>query len=147
MPGVGQLQMQNAGGQGQEIEMQLPPGWINVPGCYMGPPEGYQSFLDASCLSQFSSCPCPERPQKSVMPQATTAIMPSMTNTAIVATLTNKPEFTPKDLLKPMPSIVNTAPVQAPNPCDGFSQWVSDNPLMAAGLLAGLAWFMFKGKG
>jgi len=80
-------------------------------------------------------------------PKAMTAVMPSMTNTALVTTLSPKPDFGPQDLVKPMPSIVNTAPVGEPVPvCDGFTAWVAGNPLLAAGLLAGAAWLVFKGK-
>jgi len=82
------------------------------------------------------------------MPQATTATMPSMATTSQAITPTVQPGFTPMDLEKPMPSIVNTDPaVLGMTPCGGgFSGWVNDNPVTASLLLAGLAFALLGGR-
>lgn len=84
--------------------------------------------------------------QSQQLPQPTTMIMPGIVDTAQLTqpnTMGNSTDLTPQDLLKPLPSIVDNQPVQVAQ-CNSFAQWVDQNPLMAAGLLLGLAWFTFK---
>lgn len=78
------------------------------------------------------------------MPVSTTAVMPSMTYTAQVFGTAPQPGLTPSSLLNPMPSITNSTPLVVGPACTGVNQWINDNPLLAAGILAGLA-FLFLG--
>lgn len=84
-------------------------------------------------------------PTKMPLPQATTAVMPSMSTTANATQANQQSQLQPTDLLKPMPSIVQSAPVvmdaEAAGLGGGFCQWVNDNPLLAGGLLVG-AYFL-----
>jgi hypothetical protein len=87
------------------------------------------------------------------MPESTTMMLPSITGTAQAAGATTGSSggivqnLSPVDLLKPMPSIVDTAPTVVPGvACDGISQWVNNNPLFAIGALALLAWFVYGKK-
>lgn len=80
------------------------------------------------------------------MPVSTTSSMPSMTATSQLLTASPQPGLTPSSLLNPMPSITNSTPVVVGPSCSGINQWVNDNPLLAAGILAGLAFLMFGGK-
>ena len=82
------------------------------------------------------------------VPNGTTLIMPSIVG---AATSTLPPNgsgpgstgLTPVDLLHPLPSIVNTQPVQAPVQCaNPVNQWVNDNPLLAVGVLLGAAYLL-----
>lgn len=76
------------------------------------------------------------------MPSATKSVMPSITATAQVVNPT-PPTVSPQYLTQRMPSIVNPAPQVAPPVCsDPFAQWVSDNALLVAAGLAGLAYLM-----
>lgn len=77
----------------------------------------------------------------SPLPHATTQPMPSVVSQGVP----NNQLFSPTSLLNPMPQIV-AGPKAAPSPCSGLTQWVNDNPVMAAGLLlAGLLFAMRKG--
>jgi hypothetical protein len=81
------------------------------------------------------------------MPSATTAVMPSITNTAqVVAPMQ---VITPSGMQQRMPQIVNPAPAVMPGPaCDNsFASWVNDNPLLAIGALAALAYVCMGKKG
>lgn len=96
------------------------------------------------------------------MPVSTTAVMPSMAATVAAKQArdharawayglrglgdTIQPGLTPASLLNPMPSITNTTPAVVGPDCFGINQWVDDNPLLAAGILAGLAFLVFGGK-
>jgi hypothetical protein len=87
------------------------------------------------------------------MPEATTMALPSITGTAQAAgapignTGGIVQNLSPVDLLKPMPSIVDTSPTVVPGvACDSISQWVNDNPMLAIGALALLAMFIYHGK-
>lgn len=89
-----------------------------------------------------------------VMPAATAAMRPSVSDTVAAGTLWDwfnapatpmPPVLTPLSLTRPMPSIVQSAPVDVSIPvCDPVSQWVSDNPVWAVGLLAVAAVFLLK---
>lgn len=84
------------------------------------------------------------------MPKPTTMAMPDMVRTAVAqgaqaAGSSPQPGLIPMDFLKPLPSIVNTAPEQFASPCDPISTWVGENPILAAGVLLGL-WLVVKGK-
>lgn len=80
------------------------------------------------------------------MPSATTATMPSITNTAAVVAPVQV--ITPLGMQQRMPQIVNSQPAVMVAPCsDSFAQWVSDNPMLAVGALAGLAFLMLGKKG
>ncbi len=75
------------------------------------------------------------------MPKATTMVMPDMVLTSVQqAQAYNggaQPGLIPADFLKPIPSIVNTAP-EVMAACNPMSDWVNNNPLLAAGLLLAL---------
>lgn len=76
------------------------------------------------------------------MPQGTPLSMPSVVATATTYLPSSNSGLQPSDLLHPLPSIVNTAPVVMQSPCaDSFSQWVSDNPMLALIGLGALAYF------
>ena len=82
-----------------------------------------------------------------VMPKPTTAVLPTMTGTARALLVTsNETPVKPLDLVRDLPSIVNTEPVyMAPQPmCSPFTQWVSDNPLLAGALLFGAALLVWR---
>jgi hypothetical protein len=81
-----------------------------------------------------------------VMPAPTTMTMPGMVTTAQMTSPNPKPSLTPQDLIRPLPSIVDNQPTQVAQ-CNSFSEWIDQNPLYAAGLLLGLAWFAFERKG
>ncbi len=79
------------------------------------------------------------------MPQSTSMAMPQFIDTANWASIDNSngfvegPLMTPASLSQPLPSIVQSAPVEVGPQCDAFTQWVADNPLLAGGMLVGLA--------
>ena len=77
------------------------------------------------------------------VPKPTTQVMPTMVGTAQVAVSDITPDLVPQDLLRPLPSIVDNQPVVV-SECNSFSQWVDGNPLLAAGLLMGLAFVVFR---
>lgn len=80
------------------------------------------------------------------VPRATTMVMPTVTGTAqVMVPDQNKPDLAPQDLLKPLPSIVNNQPIQLAQ-CNSFSDWIDQNPLLAGGILLGLAWIVLKKK-
>ncbi len=81
------------------------------------------------------------------MPVSTTAVMPSIVYSAQLLGQAPQPGLTPASLLNPMPSITNSLPAIVGPQCTGVNQWINDNPLLAAGILAGLAFLMFGGKG
>lgn len=81
-----------------------------------------------------------------LMPISTTAVMPSLTYTANQLSASPQPGLTPASLLNPMPSITNSTPIVVGPTCSGINQWVNDNPLLAAGILVGLAVLVFHGK-
>ncbi len=89
-----------------------------------------------------------------VMPMATAATRPSVADTVAVGTVWDwfngpatpmPPRLTPMGLLRPMPSIVQSQPVDVSVPvCDPVSQWVGDNPMLAILALAGVAVWLWK---
>lgn len=81
-----------------------------------------------------------------VMPAPTTMTMPGMVTTAQLTSPNPQPSLTPQDLIKPLPSIVDNQPTQLAQ-CNSFSEWVDQNPLLAGGLLLGLALVVFGRKG
>lgn len=81
-----------------------------------------------------------------MMPVSTTAVMPSITYSAQLLGQAPQPGLTPASLLNPMPSITNSAPAIVGPTCTGVNQWINDNPLLAAGILAGLAFIMLSEK-
>lgn len=83
------------------------------------------------------------------LPSPTTLSMPGMVPTARFTSevaMGNGLGLVPADLVMPLPSITDTAPVQVAQ-CNSFSGWIDENPIMAGGLLLGLAWFTFRKKG
>lgn len=73
------------------------------------------------------------------MPSATQMTMPSVvgTSTTVLPPASRSFGLTPRNLLNPLPSIVNTQPAVMPQSCGGVGGWVGDNPLLAAlGLVA-----------
>lgn len=81
------------------------------------------------------------------IPRNVTMVMPQLVKQVQEVAPNPQPQLTPADLLKPLPSIVNTEPVQLPT-CSGISEWVDQNPMMAVGVLGVLAYFVFgMGKG
>lgn len=85
------------------------------------------------------------------MPTATTAGMPSITAPGTgPATGVPNPYGQPSPFNQPLPTIVDTTPSVIGCSASGFSQWVSNNPVLALGALAVIAYFalgMNKGKG
>ncbi len=82
---------------------------------------------------------------RSAMPAPTTMTMPGMTATAQATSPNPQPDLAPMDLVRPLPTIVNNQPIQIAQ-CNSFSEWVDKNPLMAAGLLLGLAWALGRNQ-
>lgn len=79
-----------------------------------------------------------------VMPQPLTTTMPSMPSVPVET-------MAPRDLIAPLPSIVNTAPSIVPQAaptsfCGVIEDFVSHNPLLSAALLAGVAYMTLKDK-
>lgn len=90
----------------------------------------------------------PVIPQE-LMPASTTMQMPGMVATAQLTSPNATgadTSLTPQNLLRSLPSIVDNQPEQLAQ-CNSFSEWVDQNPLFAAGILLGLAWFTFGRKG
>jgi hypothetical protein len=56
------------------------------------------------------------------------------------------PSLTPQSLNQRLPNIVNSTPSNVSTGCDSFSDWVSQNTLLAAGLLAGAAMLLWRHK-
>jgi hypothetical protein len=83
----------------------------------------------------------------SQMPQVTPMNMSSVVATATTVLPPPGQGLQPSDLLHPLPSIVNTAPVSVANPCAStFEQWVSDNPVLALAGLGLLAYHLLARK-
>lgn len=94
-------------------------------------PGPVQTFMPAGTAAQIAPTGSPMSVQVS-MPQLTPMSMPSVVGTAVATTPSQAPTLQPQDLLHPLPSIVNTTPVQIPSPCaNTVEQWVSDNPFLA----------------
>jgi hypothetical protein len=82
-----------------------------------------------------------------VMPRPTTAVLPTMTGTARAALVTsNETPVKPLDLVRELPSIVSTEPVDLTPPCPSFSMWVSEHPCAAGLLLVGAAVLLWGRK-
>ena len=107
------------------------------PGGVVGP--------DVQPVGQVQPIESPAIPQQ-VMPAPTTMTMPGMVTTAQVVSPNPKPTLTPQDLLRPLPTIVDNQPTSVAQ-CNSFSDWVDQNPLLAGGLLLGLAFVVFGRKG
>jgi hypothetical protein len=78
------------------------------------------------------------------MPAATTATMPSMVDTAQAVIGPTGSGLQPYNLVRYMPTIVNTQPATVPQrdaSCDGLSGWLNDNPVLAGVILAGAAYW------
>lgn len=75
-------------------------------------------------------------------PAPTTMTMPGMVTTAQLTSPNPQPSLTPRDLVRSLPSIVDNQPTQITQ-CNSFSEWVDQNPLLAGGVLLGLAWLTF----
>lgn len=88
-----------------------------------------------------SGLPLPE-----LLPRPTTMTMPSVVHTANLSGLGAASDgLTADTLVQRLPSIVNSDPVvTGAAACGGFTQWVSDNPLLAAAGLAALAYFTMR---
>ena len=84
------------------------------------------------------------------MPSATTAEMPSVTDTAralLPSDSDGAADMTPQDLVRYMPSIVNTTPMDLTPQCaDGVNGWLEKNPLVAGLVLAGVAYLLLGKK-
>ena len=96
---------------------------------------------DPSCVDWRGALNCITG---NLMPRPTTAALPTITGTANAETPPSEP-IVPLDLVRRLPSIVNTAPVEMNPPCS-FSQWVADNPILAGGLLLGAAVLLLGGR-
>lgn len=105
-----------------------------------------QSFVQADTRKPVIPAQAPVMIQPT-MPQGTPLSMPSLVSTATTYLPPSNGGLQPSDLLHPLPSIVNTQPVTVQSPCaNTFSQWVSDNPMLALLGLGALAYFTL-GKG
>lgn len=96
-------------------------------------------------VGQVQPVDSPVIPQQ-VMPAPTTMTMPGMTATANVTSPNPKPDLSPQDLIRPLPSIVDNQPTSVAQ-CNSFSQWVDQNPMLAGAMLLGLAFIVFGRKG
>lgn len=114
-------------------------GWTKTPLMLTG---NGPSIGPVQPVGQIQPVQSPQIPQQ-LMPAPTTMVMPGMTLTAQSVGPNPQPSLTPQDLLRPLPTIVDNQPTQIAQ-CNSFSEWVDANPLLAAGLLLGLAWFTFK---
>lgn len=84
------------------------------------------------------------------MPSATDMTMPSMTDTAQAVIGPTGSGIQPYNLVRYMPSIVNTQPLVVPQRaegCDGIDGWLNDNPILAGIILAGAAYLLLGRKG
>lgn len=92
----------------------VPAGWIDIPGCYLGPPEYY------------TGCPAPQ-----AAPVAPAPVLPPL------------PALTPDNILQPMPDItLATQAIPLPLECSVWSKvnhWIGENPVIAVVILAGVA--------
>lgn len=78
-----------------------------------------------------------------LLPAPTTMTMPGMTHTANMTGPDPRSSMTSWDLLRPLPTIVDNQP-EVIVQCNSFAEWVDKNPLLAGGLLLGLAYVVFK---
>lgn len=109
-------------------------------------PTNYGTFTPATTRAPVIPANSPVIIQPT-MPQGTPLSMPSVVATATTYLPANNGGLQPSDLLHPLPSIVNTAPVQVPAPCsNSIEQWVSANPMLAVIGLGALAWYVFGKK-
>lgn len=116
----------------------------DFPSVYGGPPAPGVLYPPVPPLVTTDPIgPLMDTNQYPYVPRPTTKVMPTMVGTAQVAVSDFTPDLTPQDLLLPLPSIVDNQPVVVAQ-CDSFAQWVDGNPLLAAGILMGLAWMVFK---
>jgi len=116
----------------------------DLPTVYGGPPPPGVLYPPVPPLVTTDPIgPLMDAHQYPYVPRPTTQVMPTMVGTAQVAVSDFTPDMTPQDLLRPLPSIVDNQPVVVAQ-CDSFAQWVDSNPLLAAGLLMGLAFLVFK---
>lgn len=105
-----------------------------------------QTFMPAGTAAQIAPTGSPMSVPVS-MPQLTPMSMPSVVGTAVATTPSQAPTLQPQDLLHPLPSIVNTTPVQIPSPCaNTVEQWVSDNPFLAVCALGVFAYVVLGRK-
>jgi hypothetical protein len=103
------------------------------------------SFMSAATRAPILPAQAPVAVDQS-MPQFTPLSMPSVVRTATTV-IPPSNGLHPGDLLHPLPSIVNTAPVQMQSPCaNTFEQWVTDNPMLALLGLGALAYFTLGRK-
>lgn len=103
----------------------VPTGWIDIPGCYLGPPEYYSGNCQASGDPMASAFAALSRG-----PSAAPALPPL-------------PVLTTENILPPMPDItLATMPTALPVSCSQWSQvnaWIAAHPVLAVAILAGLA--------
>jgi hypothetical protein len=84
-------------------------------------------------------------PLPAQMPSAARLRMPSVSGISGLGATDSG--LTPSALVQRLPSIVNPAPVDLSPPCSSFTQWVADNPGLAFGGLALVAYFTIFHKG
>lgn len=58
----------------------------------------------------------------------------------------NQSGLSPVNLIRPLPSIVSTAPVNVKEPCSALNQWIGENPLLALISLAAVGYYAFTAK-
>jgi len=135
-----------AGQQAQFASMPVTPDLSTVPTSPSGPKAAF-AFMPAGTAAPIIPAQAPVI-INSNMPQATPLSMPSVVATATTVLPPPGQGLQPSDLLHPLPSIVNTAPVTVSNPCAStFEQWVSDNPMLALLGLGALAYALLGRKG
>lgn len=107
-------------------------------------PAAEYSFIGSAGNQNYPSGESPVIISPQQLPAPTTMTMPGMVATAqLTSPGVNTSGLTPLDLIRPLPSIVDNQPTQLAN-CNSFSEWVDQNPLLAAGILLGLAWMTFR---
>lgn len=85
-----------------------------------------------------------EIPLPAPMPAVKYTGMPSV---AGIGGIGDTPTAAPTSLVQRLPSIVNPTAVNLNAACDPFTLWVANNPMLAAGGLAVIAYFTIFHKG
>ncbi len=116
-----------------------------VPGPYGSNPTGTPQTGPQCWRPAKNSVPQITAP---LLPQATIQNLPSIVGQANASgpPVANNQIFSPSSLLNPLPQIV-AGPKASPQPqCNPITQWVNDNPMFAAGVLALGLMFALKKK-
>jgi hypothetical protein len=106
----------------------VPPGWIDIPGCFLGTPDDYQTYLaNGGCLQN--------PPVVAPVPPGVVTSLPTVP----------PPALTPHNIVQPLPDIqAAVMPAQAPcSQWQALNGWIAQNPMWAVmilGIVTRLAW-------